>query len=132
MDSSTLRIDEHADLDRKVAGGLRHKVLPKIFSGTDGDADTLCKDLVDIRADGNQRMVIAFAIIDVHGVIRIEVGCMHVAPEIGSLAESTDREMLSHAPNPVLDTKPQRAIAEICLDPVACGVPVILDVPANP
>ena len=106
MDSSALRIDEHADIDRKAADGLRRKVLPKILSGPDGDANTLCKDIVDLRADGNQRIAIAIAIIHVHRKIRIEIGCVHVAPEIGSLAESTDREMLSHAHNPVLDTNP--------------------------
>lgn len=43
MDSSALRIDEHADVDRKATDGFRRKVLPKIFSGPDGDTNSLCK-----------------------------------------------------------------------------------------
>jgi hypothetical protein len=66
MDSSALRIDEHADVDRKAADGLRSKVLSKILSGPDGDANSLCKDLVDLRAHSNQWIAIACAVIHVH------------------------------------------------------------------
>jgi hypothetical protein len=122
IDSSALRIDEQADVDRKAADGLRRKVLPKILSRPDGDANSLCNFIIDLRADCNQRIAIACAIIHLHRVTRIEVGCVHVAPVIGSLAESTDRKVFSDASNPVLDAKSQCAIAEICFDPVARGV----------
>ena len=119
IDSSALRIDEHADVDRKTAGSLRRKVLPKILSGPDRDANSLCNSVIDLRADCNQRITITCAIIHIHRVIRIEVGCVHVAAVVSSLPESTDRKVFSNARNPVLHAKPQRAIAETCFDPFA-------------
>ena len=120
--SRTMRIDEHANINRKTADSLRRKVFPKMLPGPYGESYSLCNLIVDLGADCNQRIAVACAIIHTRRVIRVEVCSVHVAAIIRRLAEGTDGKSFANACNPILEAKPHRAITEIGFGPIARGV----------